>query len=328
MGLETLARAYGGIVRSHLRYGPVDHALRAIAKVGYAARAIREPPTSIAVERDVVYAPPGDAAHRLDVYVPTKASRPMPVVMYVHGGGFAMLSKETHRVMAVPIASAGNVVFNVNYRLGPWNTYPKPLEDVAAALLWVKEHCARWGGDPTRIAIAGESAGGNLVTALAVASSYRLTEPFARAVFDADLALRAVVSTYGFLDLGFAPEYAKRTKIPAWARSMVIDSARAYLGHDIEAAAAAFPLASPLKLLEQLGPPDRPLPPFFASVGTRDPLITCSRRLKAAIDAKGGVCELHISPGEIHGFDAFTWRPAAREKWRATVAFLREHLAP
>jgi acetyl esterase/lipase len=192
----------------------------------------------------------------------------------------------------------------------------------------VQEHCARWGGDPTRIALAGESAGGNLVTALALAHSYRRPEPFARAVFDADVALRAVVSTYGFLDLGYAPEYAKRTKIPAWARSMVIDAARAYLGHDIEGAAATFPLASPLKLLEGLGPPDRPLPPFFASVGTRDPLITCSRRLKAAIDAKRGLCELHISPGEIHGFDAFMWRPAAREKWRATVAFLNEHLAP
>ena len=196
-----LARAY--VASSvQLRYGPVDYALRTIAKIGYAARSVREPRASIAVERDVVYASPGDPAHRLDVYVPTNARRPLPVVMYVHGGGFAMLSKDTHRVMAVPIALGGHVVFNVNYRLGPWNTYPKPLEDVAAALLWVQEHCARWGGDPTRIALAGESAGGNLVTALALAHSYRRPEPFARAVFDADVALRAVVSTYGFLDLG------------------------------------------------------------------------------------------------------------------------------
>jgi acetyl esterase len=236
-----------------------------------------------------------------------------------------MLSKDTHRLMAVSIARAGYVVFNINYRQGHHHRYPAPLEDACRALLWVQQNCEQFGGDPARVALAGESAGGNLVTALAVASSWRRPEPFARSVFDADIALRAVVSTYGFLDLGYTAAYLAHPKIPAWSKDMIRDAARSYLGRDIGRAADAHPLASPLRILEA-GNPDRPLPPFFAAVGTRDPLIRCSKRLKAALDALGTPCELIIAPGEVHGYDALIWRPAARAKWRATRAFLAEHL--
>jgi acetyl esterase/lipase len=61
-------------------------------------------------------------------------------------------------------------------------------------------------------------------------------------------------------------------------------------------------------------------------VGTRDPLLRCSKRLKAALDGLGTPCELHVSPGEVHGFDAMVWRAAARAKWRAARAFLEEHV--
>jgi acetyl esterase/lipase len=144
-------------------------------------------------------------------------------------------------------------------------------------------------------------------------------------VFDADIALRAVVSTYGFLDLGYTPKYLAHPKIPGWSKGMIRDAARSYLGRDIARAADAHPLSSPLRILEA-GNPDRRLPPFFAAVGTRDPLIRCSKRLKAALDALGTPCELLIAPGEVHGYDALIWRPAARAKWRATRAFLAEHL--
>ena len=78
-----------------------------------------------------------------------------------------MLSKDTHRVMALAYARRGYVVFTINYRLGPEHLFPAPLEDASPhALVWVREHCARFGGDPSRLAIAGESAGANLVTAL------------------------------------------------------------------------------------------------------------------------------------------------------------------
>ena len=115
-----------------------------------------------------------------------------------------MLSKDTHRVMALAYARRGYLVFIINYRLGPKHRFPAPIEDACEALLWVRDNCASLRRRPDRIAIAGESAGGNLVTALAVASAIRRPEPFAQRLFDADVRLKAVVATYGFLDLEVA----------------------------------------------------------------------------------------------------------------------------
>jgi acetyl esterase len=310
-----------------LYVGAMNRALHAFARVRYAMPDARPSRFHLRLERDVVYGAVGIPEHRLDVYVPTRLREPAPVVMYVHGGGFRMLSKETHRVMALAIARAGYLLFNINYRLGPRHRYPEPLEDACRALLWVRDHCARYGGDPSRIALAGESAGGNLVTALAVASSWRRPEPFARRVFDANVPLKAIVATYGFLDLEYTGEYLKHPRMSRWTKALLLDAARSYVGPDVHGAARAFPLTSPLRIIEG-GSPDRPLPPFFASVGTKDPLLRCSKRLKAALDELGTECELHVSPGEIHGYDALVWRPQARAKWVAAHAFLDRHMAP
>jgi acetyl esterase len=314
----------------------MDRAAHALARIRYAMPDAHPSRFDLRLERDVAYGPADGAHNRLDVYIPRRAAGPLPVVMYVHGGGFAMLSKDTHRVMALAIARAGYLLFNINYRQGPGHAYPVPLHDAALALLWVRDHCARYGGDPSRIALAGESAGGNLVTALAVASSWRRPEPFAQRLFDARVGLRAVVATYGFLDLGHTYEYLKHPRLPRWSKALVLDAARSYLGHDVRSAIATCPLASPLRIIEACAlrseprdlPPHRPLPAFFAAVGTRDPLIRCSKRLKAALDALGTPCELHVSPGEIHGYDAMVWRPGARAKWRAAHAFLEKWMAP
>jgi acetyl esterase len=302
-----------------------DRAVHTFARVRYAMPDAQPSRFGIAVHRNIAYGPAKDPWNRLDVYVPTRPRRPMPVVIYVHGGGFAMLSKDTHRVMALAIARAGYLVFNINYRQGPGHRYPHPIEDACLALAWVREQCARYGGDPERIALAGESAGGNLVTALAVACSWRRPEPFARRLFDADIRLRAVIATYGFLDLGHTEQYLAHPRMSLWTKALLRDAARSYLGHDVQRMSDAHPLASPLCIIEQ-GQPARPLPPFFVSVGTRDPLLRCSKRLKTALDRMGTACTLHISPGEIHGYDAMMWRPSARAKWRAAHVFLQEHL--
>ncbi|MFU8803138.1 MAG: alpha/beta hydrolase, partial [Bradymonadaceae bacterium] len=81
-------------------------------------------------------------------------------------------------------------------------------------------------------------------------------------------------------------------------------------------------LANPLLLLEEGIAPDRPLPPFFAPVGTRDPLLDDTRRLKAALEALDVPCEARYYPGELHAFHAFLWRAQARKCWTDTFTFL------
>jgi acetyl esterase len=322
--MERTLRDRLASVPTRVGLATMDRAAHVLARLRYALPDVHPSRFDLAVKTNVPYG--DDALQRLDVYMPTRAGSRLPVVMYVHGGGFAMLSKDTHRLMAFALARAGYLLFNIDYRHGLRHPYPTPIEDACRALLWVKDNCARYGGDPGRIALAGESAGGNLVTALAVASSWRRPEELPRRVFDANLGLRAVVSNYGFLDLGHTAQYLANPRMPRWAKGLLVDAARSYVGDD-HAAVERSPLASPLRILEA-GKPDRPLPAFFAAVGTRDPLLRCSKRLKAAVDALGGSCELHLSPGEIHGYDAFMWRPMAKEKWRATHAFLERTMAP
>lgn len=322
-GMRLLDRI--GEAPTRLYLAAADRAVHTFARVRYAMPDANPARFGIAIHRNVKYGPSAGDWNRLDVYAPTRPRRPMPVVMYVHGGGFAMLSKDTHRVMALAVARAGYLVFNINYRQGRDHPYPAPLEDACKALLWVRDHCARYGGDPDCMAIAGESAGGNLVTALATATAYRRDEPFARAVYESPVRLRAVVATYGFLDLGHTAQYLEHPRMSPWTKAILKDAARSYLGPDLERAVEENPMASPLRVIEA-GPPDRPLPPFFVSVGTKDPLLRCSKRLKAALDGLGTECEMQVAPGEIHGYDAMLWRPRAREKWRAAHTFLHKHL--
>ncbi len=308
--------------QSDLRAEVFDRALHAFVKVRFAMPDATPGRLNVALQRDLPYRPTGQRAHTLDVFMPTRTPEPQPALVYIHGGGFAMCSKETHRVMALAYARQGYLVFLINYRLGRKHLFPAPLEDAAEALLWVRDHCASFGGDPSRIAIAGESAGANLVTALALATSVRRSEPAAQKLFDARLTLRAAIATYGFLDLESLDHYERHPRLSASLKDLLLHAAASYVGVDVRAGAVASPLASPLLVLERTAQLERPLPPFFVDVGTRDPLLGDSRRLKAAVERHGGSCHLHIAPGEIHGYDALIWRGPAKEKWRRVHEFL------
>ncbi len=299
--------------------------LHAGARLAYLGPGADPDSYGVDLVHDVPYRPTGSRAHLLDVYRP-RSLTPRATVLYVHGGGWAVLSKDTHRVMALAFASRGYLVFNINYRLGPKHRYPDPLEDAAAALEWASDHAAEYGGDPSRLAVAGESAGANLVTALAYIATHPRPEAFARRVYDRNVPLKACLPIYGLLDM----HELERFDHPRLSRVLKMGihrAAAAYVGRPVRKRAAASPLASPLRLLAESPPPEaRQLPPFFAAVGTKDPLYPDSKRLQRVLEARNVTCELSIHPGEIHGFNAMVWRREARAKWRALFRFLEQHL--
>ncbi len=100
-------------------------------------------------------------------YAPAEAGGPHPLIVYYHGGGFVICDLETHDAPCrVLCRHAGAHVLSIDYRLAPENPFPAPVEDCQAALRWAFEHAAELGADTGRIAVAGDSAGGNLATVM------------------------------------------------------------------------------------------------------------------------------------------------------------------
>jgi len=282
----------------------------------------------VELESDLAYG--SDKAHRLDIYRPVHRPKPWPVVFYVHGGAFHLLSKDTHWLMGLVFARFGYMVVNISYRLAPKHPFPAAIEDTCAAYTWLAKHIVELGGDPSRVAVAGESAGGNLISALALASIWRRPEPWAREVFECGLAPRAVLPFCAMLQVSETDRFSKRRHVPWWVDGMIRDAGASYLHGHPRVRTAATTLADPLVAIEDAARGahafDRPVPPFFAPVGTRDPLLDDTRRLEKALATLNVPCEARYYPGGIHAFHALVWDPAARRCWRDALAFLDRHM--
>jgi len=273
--------------------------------------------------RDVPYIDSGLAAHTLDVYRPAPRAEPRPVVLYIPGGGFRILSKDTHWVMALAFARRGYVVLNVNYRLAPGHPFPAAVEDCGAALLWAHEHAREFGGDPSRLVLAGESAGANLVTSLVIATRYERAEPWARRVFDSGVLPCAALPTCGMLQVSDVDRFVRRRMVSPFIADRLREIEQAYKPG---VGLPSQDLADPVSMLERGDSPTRPLPPFFAGVGTADVLQEDTRRLDVALRRMGARSLARYYDGEPHAFHALVWRPHAKAFWRDTFAFLDEHV--
>lgn len=307
----------------------VDSFFRGASRLGRMHPQAAPEKHGIAVTRNVAYGDADHPARILDVYRPRGGASPRtglrPALLYVHGGGFRILSKDTHWIMALAYARRGYVVFNVDYRLAPTHRFPAAVEDVCAAYAWVVANAARYGADADQLVLAGESAGANLVASLAIAACYARPEPHAKAVFDTGVVPRAVLPACGMHQVTDAARFSRRkSALPRVIADRIEEVTEAYLGagraqlhveglHD---------LADPVVFFERGTAPDRPLPAFFLPVGTADPLLDDTRRLARALRALGVDVDERYYEGEIHAFHAFVFRPNARLHWADTYAFL------
>ena len=174
------------------------------------------------VGKDIAYTASKNRAHQLDVYRPRNTQGMLPVVFFVHGGGFRILSKDSHRALARRFADAGYVVVTINYRLTPEGAYPHALMDVCKALLWTLDHAQDFGGDASRLIYAGESAGGNLTLAATVAGCYAPSEPWAQAVFERNPSPSVVLPACGAADGAVPGAAAACASTPGFAQDAVV----------------------------------------------------------------------------------------------------------
>ena len=297
--------------------------LHTLARAGSLHPRARPARHRVEVEKDLRYRAGTGREHVLDLYRPIGRPGPLPVVFYVHGGAFQILSKDTHWMMGLAFARHGYLVVNISYRLAPRHRFPAAIDDTCAAWLWLLRNVVRLGGDPARIVVAGESAGGNLISALTLATCQRRAEPYARAVFDAGVVPRAAMPFCALLEVSRGDRFGRRRPLPPWLDGMMRSVGSAYLG---DRPPADCGLADPLCVFERAEGFDRPLPPFFAPVGTRDPLLDDTRRLEKALARLQVPCEARYYPDEIHAFHALVWRRQARACWRDALAVLDRHV--
>lgn len=233
----------------------------------------------------------------VDLLIPAGAG-PHPVLIYLHGGAWVAGSPASHRKLTARFAEAGYLVVSVDYRLAPEHPYPAAFEDGLDAVRWTAREIEDYGGDPSRLAIGGDSAGANLAAAVAIALKDSVTAP----------RISAALLIYGVFDM---------TDLGAPAVNRMIHGA--YLPDDA-AALLSHPTVSPIHQAAQL-------PASCILIGTEDALLPQSQRLRALLAERGVPHRYLEAAGLPHGFAQMEFIGGVRRLLRELTGFLDEHLA-
>lgn len=194
-----------------------------------------EAPAPVRVRKDLVYVRRAGLALGLDLYLPAPGVTPSPLVLLVHGGGWGSGERANMAPLAARLAARGYAAATVSYRLSGQARYPAAVDDVKAALDWLRLHAGEFGVDPARVAIAGGSAGGQIAALVGMTR--------ARDV-------RAVVNIDGLSDFT-SPEALRHEDDPAKKPS----AAGAWFGGRHAEKAALWRDASPLTHASKDSPP-------------------------------------------------------------------------
>jgi acetyl esterase len=209
----------------------------------------------------------------------------LPVVVYFHGGGWVIGDLEVVDQPCRQLASAaGAIVVSVDYRLAPEHRYPAAFEDSYAATVWVGAHAAEIGGDPARLAVAGDSAGGNLAAAVALAARDR---------GGPELAAQLLIYPVTDFNFGTASYHDNREGYLLTKGSMQWFWAH-YLGaQDLD----KDPYACPLRADSLAG-----LPPAYVATSEYDPLRDEGEAYARRLEEAGVAVTAKRFDGMLHGF--------------------------
>jgi acetyl esterase len=250
------------------------------------AAALNGPPAPVAAVGDrVVPGPAGELPVR--VYTP-EGEPPFPIVVWFHGGGWVVGTLDTYDPLCRALAAAvPAVVVSVGYRLAPEHPWPAAVEDAYAATLWASRNAAGLGGTQDRLAVAGDSAGGNLAAVVALGSRDRGGPAIAFQLLVYP-ALDAAADTASWRD------HAEGFHLTAAGM-------RWYWDHYLGGADGQAPDASPLRAAFLGG-----LPPALVIVAEHDVLRDEGEAYAARLAGAGVAATATRYPGMVHGF--FRWR--------------------
>ncbi len=233
------------------------------------------------------------------LYMPEGADERLALTVYYHGGGWVIGTLDTHDGTCRALAQkSGNAVLSVAYRLAPEHRYPTAAEDCYDALVWAAANAERLGVDGSRLAVAGDSAGGNLAAAVAIMTRDRR-----------GAALRHQLLIYPVTDNDFSlPSYAENGGGEYYLST---DGMRWFWGHYLgDTPVKNAPLAAVMNVENLAG-----LAPATVIAAEYDPLRDEGMAYAERLASAGVAVDAAIAPGMVHGFfsmfepvpDAWVW---------------------
>ena len=268
----------------------------------------------IAVTERQVPGPHGAPDVRVLVYLPHSTPRPLPALLWIHGGGYVVgtADQDDAQVKGI-VTQVGCAVVSVDYRLAPETPFPGPVEDCYAALTWLYTHAAKLGIDPGRIAIGGASAGGGLAAGLGLLTRDRGEVPLAFQLLIYPMLDDRTVSTAD--PHPYTGEFL-------WTHDSNRFGWASLLGQE-PGGADVSPYAAAARAERLAG-----LPPTYIGVGALDLFLEEDLEYARRLLREGVPTELHTYPGAFHGFDMMAESQVARAHVRDSMDALRRALHP
>lgn len=269
-------------------------------------------PGGSSVERDVTYCTAGDVPLLMDVYEPQPASGgPVPVIVYVHGGGWTSGDKSAASMWAGLLTRRGYLVASINYRLAPDYKWPAQIEDAKCSVRYLRANAARYNLDPKRIGAMGDSAGGHLVSLMGLAGPEAGWDK-SGGYSDRSSAVQAVVDMYGPTDF---------TSINVKENRALIGQ---LMGMPYDQAAEVLRKASPVTYVHAGAPP------FLIIQGEEDQLVPPrqSEMLNDRLKAAGVPVSLVMVKNSGHAFQPVggQLQPTLLEISQMIARFFDSHL--
>ncbi len=239
---------------------------------------------------------------RADICVP-KGAGPHPTLVYLHGGGWVSGTSKTHTKLCMEFAAAGYLTVNVDYRLAPEHPFPAGLDDCVFASKWTAENAKRWNGDADRMAIGGDSAGGNLTAATLISLAGQSGAP----------KFKAALLLYPMLDIPRALKASDGN--PEITRMMI----KAYLGDRQE-------LINDTRVTPLNGIKPGIMPPTLLLVGTADNLVPDTYAMAELLRKAEIPHEVHVLEDMPHAFLQIWMVSGCAEGLSLTTNFLARHV--
>jgi len=276
---------------------------------GLAAQEIPAPPADVILQTDIEYSRVGGRM-AMDVVMPREGTGPFAAVVCIHGGGFRAGNRESFLPIAYKLAQAGYVAATVSYRLSPRQQFPAAVEDVKAAVRFLRANADRFQIDPNRIGATGASAGGTLALMLGVTGGVQEFEGYGPAL-DQSSRVQAVVNFFGATN--FLKSY-----------DASVDAAEVlpmFLGGDRDHAYKLHVESSPLNWVS---PDDAPT---LTLHGTKDRYVAVEQGqwITERLRESGVTAEMIRFENVDHGFGAFG--PRLDEAIASMRIFFNKHLA-